>query len=315
MEKIKVGISKCLLGEKVRYDGQHKHDRYITGTLSKFFDFVSYCPEVESGMSIPRPAMRLVGNKQEHRLLTVNNGVDMTGMMNKWIDDNIMKISALDLSGFIFKAKSPTSGMKDIKIYSESGGIAAKGSGLFAARFMTENPLLPVIDEGRLHDVGLRENFLEHVFVFNRWQQLKKRNLTVAAVQEFHQQHKYSFMSHSPKFLKVMGALVAGMNKQNLFEKIEEYFELVSQTMRVKATIRKNVNVLEHIMGYFKKDLDSFEKIELKKIIDKYHQSYIPLIVPLTLLLHYVNKYDKEYLKTQYYLNLPSAELMMRSFI
>ena len=315
MAKIKVGISKCLLGEKVRYDGQHKHDRYITGTLGNFFEWVGYCPEADSGLSIPRPAMRLIGTVEEHRLYTINDREDKTDIILTWNDKIIPLIKEEDLSGYIFKAKSPSSGMKDIKIYTEKGMIAGKGSGLFAERFMEEFPLIPVIDEGRLHDVGLRENFLEHVFVYSRWQEHIKSGVSVATLQLFHQKHKYVLMSHSPAILKKMGSMVARVDSKTLESVCEEYLNLLTEAMRELATIKKHRNVLEHIAGYFKDDLSSDEKVEVGEQIQKYYDKLVPLIVPVTLLSHYVRKYDKEYLAEQYYINALPAELMLRSYV
>ncbi len=315
MEKIKVGISKCLLGEKVRYDGQHKHDRYITGTLGNFFEWVGYCPEADSGLSIPRPAMRLVGTVASHRLLTVNTAEDKTDILQRWIDATIPVIPAEELCGYIFKAKSPSSGMKGVKIYAENGSVAGTGSGLFAERFMQEFPLVPVIDEGRLHDVGLRENFLEHVFVYARWQQLLKAGITVAGLQLFHQRHKYMLMSHSPEKLKEMGKLVAQASKDSLGIASKDYLLLLTAAMRELATVKKQRNVLEHIAGYFKDDLDKEEKAELIELIEKFYNELTPLIVPVTMLSHYVRKYRKDYLADQYYINALPAELMLRNYI
>ena len=315
MKKIKVGISKCLLGEKVRYDGQHKHDRYITDTLGNFFQWVGYCPEADCGLSIPRPAMRLVGTVANHRLLTINTKEDKTEILKGWIEQTIPQVKVEELSGYIFKAKSPSSGMKGVKIYTPEGGIAGTGSGLFAARFMEEFPLIPVIDEGRLHDVGLRGNFLEHVFVYSRWKQLINNGATVASMQLFHQKHKYIFMSHSQANLKLMGKLVADVQRDTLNDVCREYLLLLTDTMREQATVKTHRNVLEHLLGYFKDDLVKEEKVELIEIIERYYEKLLPLIVPVTMISHYVRKYKKDYLADQYYINALPAELMLRNYI
>ena len=313
--KIKIGVSKCLLGEKVRYDGGHKHDRYITDTLGNFFEWVGYCPEADSGLSIPRPAMRLVGTVEQHRLQTINTGEDKTDILERWIEEIIPQIREENLCGYIFKAKSPSSGMERVKIYGESGEITGTGSGLFAARFRREFPLLPVIDEGRLHDVGLRENFLEHVFVYARWQNLQREGVTVAGLQLFQQKHKYVLLSHSPEILKNLGKMVAEVDKHSLDIVCREYLLQLTAAMREQATIKKHRNVLEHIVGYFKDDLTRDEKSELGEIIEKYYNRLTPLIVPVTLLAHYVRKYHKDYLADQYYINALPAELMLRNYI
>ncbi|MBP7529584.1 MAG: DUF523 and DUF1722 domain-containing protein [Syntrophorhabdaceae bacterium] len=313
MNKITIGISSCLLGEKVRYDEGHKHDRYITDTLGQFFDYVPVCPEVEYGLPVPREAMHLAGDVDNPRLVTVRTGVDHTEGMKKWAENKLEELARQELSGYIFKSKSPSSGMRGVKVYAGSAPPVHRGVGIFAAAFMNRFPLTPVEDEGRLHDPGLRENFIERVFVFARWREFAEKGGSKDLI-EFHSRHKLLIMAHSPKHLSALGKLVSG--KRGFGPDVRSlYIEMLMEGLRLIATIRKNTNVLHHIMGYFKKDLSGVEKKELLDIIDRYHRGLIPLVVPVTLLNHYVLNYDEPYLKGQYYLNPHPVELMLRNHV
>ncbi len=313
--KIKLGISACLLGQEVRYDGGHKLDRFITGTLGKFVDFVPVCPEVECGLSIPREAMRLVGDPENPRLVTVRTGIDHTERMLAWAGKRVAELEQEDLTGFIFKSDSPSSGMERVKVYTDQGMPVKKGVGMFARVFMEHFPLLPVEDEGRLHDPKLRENFIEAIFTLKRWRENLVQAQTRRGLVNFHTRHKLLLMSHHPGHLRDMGKLTAQPDKQPLPELYEEYQTLLLEALRIKTTVAKNINVLHHLMGYFKKDLSADEKQELLGIIDNYRKGYVPLIVPVTLINHYVRKYDQPYLKMQYYLNPHPLELQLRNHV
>lgn len=315
MEKIKLGISSCLLGEPVRYDGQHKRDLYIINTLGKFFDWVPICPEVDCGMPVPREAMRLVKVGKDIKLMTNKTKKDMTPMMTSWATKRLEELAKEDICGFIFKKNSPSSGMEKVKIYTEAGIPNYRGSGIFAGMLMERFPLLPVEEEGRLHDLPLRENFLERVFVFHRWKQLLKKGKNNKNLSEFHAQHKYLIMAHSPKHLKILGQLTAGSKTQNIEEVYIDYLRTLMETLKLQSTTKKNVNVLMHLMGYFKKNLISDEKQELLEQIDLYSSHLVPVIVPLTLINHYIRKYDQPYLKNQLYINPHPVELMLRNHI
>ena len=315
LTKIKLGISACLLGEKVRYDGGHKLDHFITETLGKFVEFVPVCPEVECGLGIPREAMHLVAAPEGPRLVTVRTQVDYTERMLAWARKRVVELEQEDLCGFIFKSDSPSSGMERVKIYSGKGEPAKTGVGMFAREFMQHFPLLPVEDEGRLHDPGLRENFLERLFSLQRWRDTLALGPKPGHLVDFHTRHKLLIMSHSPKHYALLGKLVAQIKGIPLPELYEQYQTLLMEALRLKTTIKKNVNVLLHVMGYFKKNLSPAEKEELLEIIDEYRKGYIPLIVPVTLLNHYVRKYDQSYLKDQYYLHPHPIELKLRNHV
>lgn len=314
--KIKLGVSSCLLGEEVRYDAGHKHNTYINKTLATYFDFISVCPEVGCGLPIPRPAMRLIGDSLNPRLITTHTKEDYTDQMKVFCQNKVKELAQEDLCGFIFKKDSPSSGLYRVKIYSENGTSVRSGRGIFARYFTEEYPLLPIEEEGRLSDPDLRENFIESVFYYRRWKDFLQDEPSIAKLMDFHAQHKLLFMSHSPEFLRQLGRLTANaFSRNDLNQVLKEYEEISMKAMRLQATVKKHVNVLMHIMGYFKKELTSDEKKELLSIIDQYHQSFVPLIVPLTLLKHYVRKFNEPYLIKQIYLNPHPSELMLRNHV
>jgi uncharacterized protein YbgA (DUF1722 family)/uncharacterized protein YbbK (DUF523 family) len=315
LTKIKLGISSCLLGEKVRYDGGHKLDRYIIDTLGKYVEFIPICPEVECGLGIPREAMHLVAGPEGPRLVTIRSQFDYTERMLAWAGKRVVELEREELCGFIFKSGSPSSGMERVKVYYGKGEPARTGVGLFAQEFMRHFPLLPVEDEGRLHDPALRENFLERLFTMMRWRQVLASGAKRGHLVDFHTRHKLLIMAHSPKHYGLLGKLVARGKEIPLGEVYEQYQTLLMEALLFKSTVKKNVNVLLHVMGYFKKNLSAAEKEELLEIINNYRQKYIPLIVPITLLNHFVRKYDQVYLKDQYYLDPHPLELKLRNHV
>ena len=313
-DPVKLGISHCLLGENVRYDGGHKLDRYLRDVVGPFVEWVPVCPEVECGLPVPREAMRLVGDPESPRLVTTKTLVNQTERMERWIARRLPELAGEDLCGFIFKTRSPSSGMRDVKVYTEAGMPSKKGVGLFAGAFMEAFPHIPVEDEGRLQDAGLREKFIERVFVFHRWKRMVAGGRAAKPLVDFHTDHKLLLMAHSPKHLRELGALVASMKgrEEAVFD---GYFQTMMKAMKLKATVKKHTNVLMHMVGYFKKMLSDDEKQELLDVIDHYHKILVPLIVPVTLIKHYVRKYDEPYLRRQVYLNPHPAEMMLRNHV
>lgn len=314
-EKIRLGISSCLLGNKVRYDGGHKRDHFLCDTLGQYVTFVPVCPEAECGLPIPRESMRLVGDPENPRLMTTRTGIDHTRRMSTWVAGRIKELAGEALCGFIFKKGSPSSGMLRVKIYNEKGMPSHTGSGLFAKAFMERFPLIPTEEEGRLHDPGLRENFIERIFALRRWRETLDRKKDMGALVAFHTREKLLLMSHSPKHYSAMGKLVADgkkMDKNMLFQTYEKSF---MEALALKSTPAKHMNVLQHIMGYFKKDITRDEKQELLDIIQQYRAQHIPLIVPVTLLNHYVRKYDQRYLAEQTYLTPHPVALQLRNHV
>lgn len=311
-QKIRIGISSCLLGNPVRYDKGHKHDKYITGTLGAYFDFLPICPEVECGLPVPREPMRLVGDPAKPALVTVKTGKDITEMMNTWASSKVRELEKEDLCGFIFKAKSPSSGMERVKVYDANKVPRAVGVGLFAKAFKEHFPLVPVEEEGRLHDIILRENFIESVFVYRRWRQLVL-DFSLDGLVQFHTDHKLLIRSHSEKHYRQLGRIVAAAGDTDIDQLLSEYQEQLMGAMKLKPTVKKHVNVLTHMVGHFKKVLTSDEKQELLEVIDQFRHSYVPLIVPLTLMNHYTRKYQEQYLLRQHYLNPHPLELKLRN--
>ncbi|EFI33220.1 protein of unknown function DUF523 [Desulfonatronospira thiodismutans ASO3-1] len=312
---MKIGISTCLLGENVRYDGGHKLDRYLRDLLGKYVSYVPVCPETESGMPIPREALRLVGDIDSPRLVTQKSGEDYTSVMQSWASKRLDALEKEKLCGFIFKSKSPSSGMERVKVYNDKGHPVPKGRGIFAGMFMERFPLLPVEEEGRLHDPMLRENFITRIFVYGRWLELMEQGLTTARLIDFHTRHKLLLMAHNVNAYRELGRLVAGARELPPDELADQYISKLMTALKLSSTIKKNVNVLQHVMGYFKKDLSSDEKQELLEVIGNYKDSLVPLIVPVTLLNHYVRKYDQPYLKEQVYLNPHPMELKLRNHV
>ena len=313
MEKIPIGVSSCLLGNNVRYDGGHKHDRYLTGTLGRWFDWVPVCPEVEYGLPVPRDTLRLVGDPENPRLVMPRTGVDHTEGMRAWAVGRLEELAGENLCGFIFKSRSPSSGMAAVKVYGESGMAVKKGVGIFADALMKRFPLLPVEEEGRLNDPLLREHFIERIFLYRRWKELEERDGGVGDLVEFHADHKLLILSHSPKHQAALGRLLANPDRRRARELRDEYFRMLMEALRLTATVRKHTNVLQHMAGYFKKRISPDEKRELGEVIERYYRGLVPLVVPLTLIAHYVRLYDEPYLKRQVYLNPHPVELMLRN--
>jgi uncharacterized protein YbgA (DUF1722 family)/uncharacterized protein YbbK (DUF523 family) len=315
MEQIKIGISACLLGEKVRYDGGHKLDKYITDTLGLYFEWVPVCPEVEYGLPVPREAMHLIGDPVSPRLVTIRSGVDHTDGMKKRAGDKLRELKKEDLCGFIFRSKSPSSGIGGVKIYTSSGMPSNRGAGIFGGAFMRYFPLIPVIDDGRMHNPGLRENFIEQVFVYKRWKEFLKNKTRIRDLIAFHTNLKLLILSHSPKHYTTLGKLVAQARRYQLDALYSEYIRILMEGLRLLATTKKNTNVLLHIAGYFKRQLPPEDKKELLEVIGQYHKGYVPLIVPMILINHFVRKLDEPYLKNQFYLNPHPVELMLRNHV
>lgn len=315
IEKIKIGISACLLGKKVRYDGEHQHDRFITDTLGQYVEFVPVCPEVECGLGVPRETMRLTGDPQDPKLMTTRTGIDHTDRMKKWAKKRVKELEKENLCGFIFKSKSPSSGMERVKVYVTPKNISKTGIGMYAKAFMDHFPLLPVEEDGRLHDIKLRENFIERIFIYKRWRELLKKNKTIGGLVDFHTTHKLLIMAHSNQHYRTMGKHVAHAKEMAPKELFNQYEKMLMQALQLKATPKKNANVLQHMVGYFKKQLSSEEKTEILELIDQYRLQYIPLIVPITLINHFVRKYGEKYLAKQYYLNPHPIELKLRNHV
>jgi len=313
--RTKVGISSCLLGQKVRYDGGHKLDHYLRETLAHSIDWVPVCPEVEYGLPVPREAMRLVGTPEAPRLVTTRTEVDHTEGMRRWAAEKLKELAKEELCGFVFKSRSPSSGMRGVKVYTPSGIPTRTGVGIFAKAFMERYPLMPVEDDARLHNPALRENFIERIFVFRRWKEFERSGGTINGLVSFHTDHKLLILSHSVMHYRMLGNIVAHAKRYPSAKRNFEYLATLMGGLKLLSTAKKNTNVLMHMLGYFRKKLSADEKQELREGIEDYHKGLVPLIVPVTLIKHYVRKYDEQYLARQHYLSPHPLELMLRNHV
>lgn len=307
MNKIPIGISSCLLGQPVRYDGGHKHDSYITGTLAEFFDFQAFCPEVAIGMGTPRPTIQLVKIDQEIRSIGVKNpNTDVTAQLRDYAAQQ--KSAHADLCGYILKKDSPSCGMERVKVY-VNNQPQKTGVGIYAEAMMRINPLLPIEEEGRLGDPKLRENFIQRVYVLYRWKQLLKEGLTPSRLTRFHARHKLIIMSRE-NYID-LGQSLASVTKANVNEVANTYVIQLMNTLKKVASRKNHVNVLQHIQGYLKKELDADDKAELCEMIERYRHGEVPLIVPLTLLKHHFRKNPDPYIEESFYMSPYPQELRL----
>jgi uncharacterized protein YbgA (DUF1722 family)/uncharacterized protein YbbK (DUF523 family) len=315
--KIRLGVSSCLLGESVRFDGGHKKDAYLTNTLAPFVEWVAVCPEVEIGLGTPREPIRLVGSggASTPRLITLRTNVDHTSRMKSYAQAKVEQLKHYDLNGYILKKDSPSCGLERVKVYHENGTPTKTGVGIFAAVLMKKLPHLPVEDEGRLHDPRVRANFIVRVFSHHRWQELSKQSFRLRDLIDFHARHKLLLMAHSEAHLRALGKLVAAAKKHRPRELLEKYAHLFFAALRNHATRRKHTNVLMHIAGYFKNELGAGDRRELHTLIGNYRKGLVPLIVPVTLIKHHLHQYEVPYLRDQIYLNPHPKELMLLNHV
>ncbi len=309
--QITLGVSCCLLGEQVRYDGGHKRHHYLTDQLAPHVRFVSVCPEVECGLPTPREPMRLHGDVAKPQLVTIRSGHDLTEQLQSWCLHKTNELAALSLRGFIFKKNSPSCGLHRVKIYQDKGPPLTSGRGLFAELLTSAFPLMPVEEEGRLADARLRENFIEQVYCYDRLLQLLAAQPDRAALIRFHTAHKLLLMAHSVEHYRATGSLVA--SQQPFDQLLREYSRLFMAGLRLLATPAKQTNVLLHCLGYFKRQLEAWEKHELLALIQRYRAGQLPLIVPVTLFTHYIRRFNQSYLAEQLYFAPHPDELMLRN--
>ncbi len=307
--KIKVGVSSCLMGEKVRFDSGHKKNAYINDILSDYFEFSGFCPEVDIGLGTPRETIRLVQIDDEVRCVgTKTPELDVTEKLKASADNQ--KHWHQDLCGYILKKSSPSCGMERVNLY--KGKHPDKtGVGLYAKRLMENFPQLPVEEEGRLGDARLRENFIQRVYVFARWKTLMAENLTMQGLQQFHAQHKYIFMSHDQVLAKELGALLAQKGTQNIQDLADHYLAHMMGLLKIIATRKTHVNTLQHLQGYLKTHINSDDKQELLFNFEQYRKGLLPLIVPITLLRHYFRRFPNDYITNSYYMQPHPGELML----
>ena len=315
-DKIRIGVSSCLVGEKVRWNGDHKQDKYVRQVLSKYFEYTPVCPEMEVGMGVPRETVALYGDVEKPKMISKKTQTDWTGPMQKYIKNRIDSLNSDDLCGYIFKSKSPSCGLGRVPLYSEFGSNKVKhGPGMFAKAFINSFPLVPTEDEGRLNDPRIRENFIVRVFSFKRFNLLLKENFSLGKWVKFHTQHKFLLLAHSRKHYDELGELVAHAKSIKPSSLKEKYGSLFMEALICKTTPKKNTDVLLHMMGFFKKVLNKVEKEDILTAIEDYRSEILPLIVPVTLIRHQVKKYNIKYLRDQVYLNPHPKELMLLNHV
>ena len=312
---LRIGISSCLLGNKVRFDAGHKHSAYITRTLGEYFEFVPFCPEMAIGLGVPRPPIRLVKVDGSIRVRGVRDPEqDVTEAL---VENATAVARELEgVSGYLFKKGSPSCGMERVKVYHpESGHPVESSAGIYARTIMQALPELPVEEEGRLMDPRLRENFIERVFIYHRWHCYCAAGMTPAALVDFHTRHKFSVLAHDEPAYRELGRLVAAAGKGVLADTAGEYIRLLMRALSGIATPGRHANVLQHILGYFREDLDREDRAELLDSIEAYRREQVPLIVPMTLIQHHLRRHPNDYLGAQYYMNPHPRELMLRNRI
>ncbi|MGD8710625.1 MAG: DUF523 and DUF1722 domain-containing protein [Ectothiorhodospiraceae bacterium] len=308
--KIRVGVSSCLLGEQVRFDSGHKRDRFVADRLAEYFELVPVCPEVAIGLGIPRQPIRLVGSPEDPRAVgTRDESLDVTDRLADFGRRMAGELS--DISGYILKSKSPSCGMERVKVYGRGGSPSKNGRGIYAAEIMKANPMLPVEEEGRLNDPVLRENFLERVYAYRRWQELRADGVTPESLVSFHTRHKLILMAHGQQRVRVLGRLVAQAGSRPMGELADEYGRRFMEALSYRATRRRHTDVLFHAMGYLKRVLDSDDKAELAELIHDYRNGLVPLIVPVTLLRHHFRRHPEPYIDRQLYLTWQPAGLSL----
>lgn len=314
-DRIRLGVSACLLGEAVRYDGGHKRDSFLTDVLGTYVEWVPVCPEVDIGLGVPRPTLRLVGRPESPRLVQESTGEDLTARMRDYADERLRELERLSLDGYVLKRASPSCGLFRVRVYREGGVPNADGRGIFAAALVERLPMLPVEEEGRLTDAGIRENFIERVFAMARWRAFVAARPRTRDLVAFHTAQKFAVLAHSPALYTRLGRLVAGVGRTLTRDKLDAYGQLLLEALAVRATRGRHANVLQHLAGYFSRDLDPGSRAEVQEIIDEYRRGLVPLIVPITLVRHHVRRLGVAYLAGQVYLSPHPKELMLRNHV
>ena len=312
---IRLGVSSCLLGNEVRFDGGHKRDRFVTDLLGRFVEWVPVCPEVEVGMDTPRPALRLVGDEDSVRMVEIKSGLDHTKAMKRYSAQRVRALRGLDLCGYILKKDSPSCGMTRVKVYGNKGMATRQGRGLYASVLMEAYPNLPCEDEGRLNDPKLRENFIERVFAYQRLSDLFRSRWTRGQVVAFHTAHKLQLMAHSTVAYRELGRLVAALKQTPRAVFREQYEGGFMRALAHVASRGRNANVLQHAAGHLKERLDSASRSELAELIHNYRNELVPLVVPVTRIGHHVRRHEIDYLSGQVFLEPHPRELMLRNHV
>lgn len=313
-EPVRVGVSACLLGTAVRFNGGHQRSSYIAESLGQFVHYVPVCPEVEIGLGTPREAIRLRRSDDGGPLQLIGSrtGTDHTEAMQQYSRRKLDQLAKLNLSGYIFAKNSPTCGVHRVRVYDQNGVPSRDGRGLFARAVVERWPLLPVEEDGRLNDPQLRESFLHRVFAYHRAQSLFASAWSLGDLVRFHTREKMLLLAHDPATYRRLGTLVAGAKWRPRDEIAEEYLAGFMGGLSRVATAGSHFNALEHVVGFFKRLLGPAEKRELLQLMDDFRRRFVPLAVPLTLVRHYVASFQIAYLRDQTYLASHPRELMLQ---
>ncbi|HYW02451.1 MAG TPA: DUF523 and DUF1722 domain-containing protein [Gammaproteobacteria bacterium] len=307
---IRIGVSACLVGQKVRYDSGHKRDPFVADRLAEHFELVPVCPEVAVGLGTPREPVRLTGAADAPRAIgTRTPSLDVTDILAGY--GRRMAAELGDISGYVFKSRSPSCGMERVKVHGEAGQSPRRGRGIYAAELMRARPLLPCEEEGRLNDPGLRENFIGRVLAFRRWQDLLAGGVSAERLVDFHTAHKLILMAHGREPLRRLGRLVADAGQRPPQALADEYGPAFMQALARRATRRRHSDVLYHLLGYLKRKLDAGDKAEMVDLIEDYRLGRVPLIVPITLLRHHFRVHPDPYVERQLYLHWAPAGLSL----
>lgn len=313
-DKISIGVSSCLLGDKVRYDGGHKRNDYLNNLMGDFFEYVSFCPEVAIGMGVPRNPIRLVDAQGEIRVVDIQNPQkDYTAPLREYAHS--VRASIDNLCGYVFKKDSPSCGMERVKVYAATGMPERKGRGIYADEIIKLNPLLPCEDEGRLNDAVLRENFVNRVYVYARWKKMVSRGISKSSLLAFHTRHKYLLLAHNQQVYRELGRLLSSLNKINLEELAAQYITHIMHILGQRASRKEHVNVLQHLLGFLRDKLDASDRAELLEAITAYGRGEYPLVVPITLMQHHFRRNPHPFVDSQVYLYPHPRELMLRNSI
>ncbi len=313
---IRLGVSACLMGEMVRFDGGHKKDRFLVQTLGQFVQWVPVCPEVEIGLGTPRESLRLEGDLASPRLVAPKSGSDHTEKMQLWARQRLVQLAALDLHGYVLKKSSPSCGLHRVRVYQENGIPINEGRGIFAHELVNELPLLPVEEEGRLHDPKLRENFVQRIFAYYRWTRMLMQDSSPASLVRFHTSYKLTLMAHSNRHYREMGRLVAEAGNQDWQAMTRNYGHMLMEGLKILSSPGKHTNVLQHLMGFLKDHLTSADKADLISVIEDYRRGYVPLVVPLTLIRHHLRRSPTpDWVHQQVYLNPYPKELALQNHV
>ena len=301
-DKPRLGVSSCLLGNSIRYDGGHCRNKMVCEQLGLFFQWVPICPEVEMGMPVPRETVRLVAQDGRTRLVGNKSGTDYSEAMRAYTERKLKQIAPLRLHGYILKKNSPTCGMERVPLYGTAGGRIGKTGGLFAAAMTRAFPLLPVEEEGRLNDLALKDNFVERVYAYRRWQRFAASIHAPRHLVRFHTRHKYQLMAHDPKTYRALGRLVAQAGVMEMSELLPRYGTQFMECLKIPADAKRQANVLYHVMGFLKDSLDREDKHELLGLIERYRHRELSLTAPLTLIEHHLRKHPNPWVQQQHYL-------------